>query len=184
MKLRSCENAYSPKCWRAPPLNSTNRLSAVGTPWHTIATPKNTPAWRRSSAKEASRISPIAIGRNWVVAIDPPPRLRCLRDGGHASPDCAAVHAASWDRDAGAPRARARVGGTRLPPGRSGVRRGRPRRRVPAPGPRDPAAHPDARSGGDPLEHARRHRLDPHPVPALLGLLPAVRGAHRRPGAG
>src|SRR3989441_6228943 len=183
-KLRSCEKAYNPKCCRAPPLNSTNRLSAVGTPWHTIATPKNTPAWRRSSTKEASRISPIAIGRNWVVAIVPPRRLKCLRDAGHASPDRAAVHAASWSRDARARRARARAGGTRLTHGRNRVRRRGPRPRVPAPGTGDPAASdPDTRCRGEPVEHARRCRLGPHGVPAVLGLLPAVRGAEWRPDA-
>src|SRR5207248_2517747 len=55
--------------------------------------------------------------------IGPPSRLKCLRDAGHASPDRAAVHAASWNRDAGASRAGARARGPRLPHGRDGVRR-------------------------------------------------------------
>src|SRR5437879_3635645 len=120
-----------------------------------------------------------------MVAIGPPSRLKCLRDAGHASPDRAAVHAASWNRDAGASRAGARARGPRLPHGRDGVRRRSARRRVRAAGPGDPAApDSDRRRCGGSVEHARRHRLDPHGVPALLGLLPPVRSAQRRPHAG
>src|ERR1041385_6564600 len=99
MKLSTLADAYSQKNWLRVPLTSTYRLRAVGTPWHTMATPKKTAACRRSSANEASRLSPIALGRSCLVAIRPPGGLKCLREAKDASPDGPAVRATPRDRD-------------------------------------------------------------------------------------
>src|SRR5205807_3499017 len=120
-----------------------------------------------------------------MVAIGPPSRLKCLRDAGHASPDRAAVHAASWNRDAGASRAGARARGPRLPHGRDGVRRRSARPRVRATWRGNPAAPAPAggesEGSGNPL---RAIVLVPAVVLALLGFLLLVTALNLRPTPG